>query len=191
MDLYDVIMSRRTIRKFKPDKLTDDQLLRYINAARVAPSAANLQPLRYVVVNRSETVDALFPLVRWAGYLKPYYNPKAGERPVAYVAVCADLTVKKTQLETDLGAAAENLILSALCDGVGACWIGAVDYEKAEELLGLDENIKLLSIIALGYPAEEPKEVAVQDDSIRYYLNGEHTLCVPKRSTDEVLIKVM
>lgn len=191
MDLYDMIINRRTIRKFKPEKLTDAQLMRYINAARVAPSAANLQPLRYIAVNRSQTVDALFPLLRWAGYLAPDYNPQLGERPVAYVAVCADLTVKTKHFETDMGAAVENLILSALCDGVGACWIAAVDYEKAEKLLELDENTKLLSVIALGYPAEAPKEVSMQEDSIRYYLNEERTLCVPKRNMDEVLIKVM
>ena len=82
----------------------------------------------------------------------------------------------------------ENMILSALCDGVGSCWIGSVDREALALLLSLPENLTITSVIALGYPAEEPREAEVFDGDIKYYLeNG--TLCVPKRSLEEVIYK--
>ena len=190
MNIKEAIYSRRTIRKFKQTPLSEKQLTNYINAARLAPSAANLQPLRYVVVKSPQMVKKLFELVKWAGYLAPEYNPKEGERPMAYIVVCSDTNIHTGCLQQDLGAATENLILAALDDGVGACWIGSVNYEKATELLSLPENIKLECVIALGYPDENPKEVMVEEN-IKYYLDETGTLCVPKRSTNEVLIKTL
>ena len=73
-----------------------EQLRRYVDAARVAPSGANLQPLKYVIVRTEEMTDKVFSLVKWAAYLAPDYNPKETERPTAYVVVCADTTLRKT-----------------------------------------------------------------------------------------------
>ncbi|MBO5060624.1 MAG: nitroreductase family protein [Clostridia bacterium] len=190
MNINDVLKSRRTIRKFKQTPLSGEQLMRYIDAARVAPSAANLQPLKYIAVKNTEMVEKIFGLVKWAGYLASEYNPKEDERPTAYIAVCADTAVRKAGYEIDVGAAVENLILSAFSDGVGACWMGAVDRPKISELLGLPENLVLSCVVALGYPAEQPKEVKVTDGNIKYYLNEENTLCVPKRDLEDVIIKI-
>ncbi len=191
MDLNTLLKSRRTIRKFQQRPLSPAQLAGYIDAARVAPSGANLQPLKYIAVQSAEMADKLFPLVRWAGYLAPDYNPGSGERPTAYVAVCADTAIRQTGYEADMGAAVENLILAALADGVGACWMGAVDYPKISELLGIGEPLRLLCVVALGYPAESPQEVAVEQDNIKYYIGADGTLQVPKRALEEVLIKTV
>ena len=67
MNIYEFIKSRRTIRKFRQDELSVEQLNKYIDAARVAPSAANIQPLKYVVVKSREMSEKMFPLVKWAG----------------------------------------------------------------------------------------------------------------------------
>lgn len=187
MDINDIILSRRTIRKFSQKPLTNEQLIKYVNTARVAPSAANLQPLKYVIVSTPDMADKMFPLVKWAGYLGGKYTPKDNERPVAYIAVCADTDIRKEGYDIDIGAATQNLILSALCDGVGSCWMAAIDYNKITELLNLPENLKLCCVVALGYPAETPKEVELTD-SVKYYLE-DSTLCVPKRSIEEVIIK--
>lgn len=190
MNILDAIFSRRTIRKFKQTPLTKEQLAGYINAARVAPSAANLQPLRYVAVQSREMAEKMFELVKWAGYLAPDYNPKEGERPVAYIAVCSDTENRSGCVEQDLGAAVENIILAALADGVGACWMGSVNFPKATELLTLPDNMKLECVVALGYPDETPKEVGVEE-SIKYYVDETGTLCVPKQSLDTVLLKTV
>ena len=188
MEFQTLIRARRTIRKFEQNPVSKEQLHRYIDAARLAPSAANLQPLKYVSVSSPEVCEKLFFLTRWAGYLEDY-TPKDGERPTAYIAVCADLNIRKNGYELDAGAAAENIILSALSDGVGACWMGAIDYQKISELLGLDENLKLLYVIALGYPKESPSEVEMEDENVKYFIGEDGTLKVPKRSLDEVIIK--
>ena len=188
MDMYELIKKRRTIRKFKNTPILPEQVSKYIDAARVAPSAANIQPLKYVSITSPEMVDKVFPLVKWAGYLAPDYNPKENEHPTAFVAVCADLSLRQSGYEVDMGAAVENLILAALSDGIGACWMAAIDFEKISELLELGENLKLLCVVALGYPDETPEETSLTQD-VKYYVGDNGNLHVPKRSLEEVLIK--
>lgn len=190
MNLHELIKCRRTIRKFRQEPLSPAQLARYIDAARVAPSAANMQPLKYIAVCGEDTVRHMHPLVKWAGYLAPDYNPAENEQPVAFVAVCADLSVRAGGYEADMGAAVENLILSALTDGVGACWMGAIDYEKISALLGISGDLKLLCVVALGYPAETPEEAA-EENGIKYYVGENGNLHVPKRALGDVLLKTM
>lgn len=191
MNINELINSRRTIRKFKQTPLTKEQLIKYVNVARVAPSAANLQPLKYVVVESREMVEEMFKLVKWAGYLAPDYNPKEGERPTAYIVVCADTEIRKSGYDLDVGAAVENMILAAYADGVGSCWMGSIDRIKIAELLKIPENMEISCLLALGYSAEQPKEVENAGDNIKYYLDDEDTLCVPKRGLSEVLIKTL
>ncbi len=190
MDIYELIKSRRTIRKFKHTPIEKEQLLKMIDAARVAPSGGNLQPIKYAVVNSKEMTDKMFELVRWAAYLAPDYNPKEDEKPTAYIAVYGDTSIKKQGFETDMGAAVENMILTALSSGIGACWMGAIEYEKITELLDAGENLKLLCVVALGYPKEEPKETDITD-GIKYFLDEDNVLNVPKRSMDEVTVKIL
>lgn len=190
MSLYDLIANRRTIRKFEQKPLSAEMLTKYVNSARVAPSAANRQPLKYVAVNSKENVEKVFGCVKWAGYLAPDYNPKEDERPTAFIAVCVDSNISKAGYEMDIGAAVENIILTALEDGVGACWMGAIDRPEIVKILNLPENLTLSCVVAMGFSAETPAEVETEDGDIRYYLeNG--TLCVPKRQLSEVLIDIV
>ena len=186
--IEELIKKRRTIRKFKNQKISTIQLKKYIDLARLAPSGANLQPLKYAIINSKEMVDKVFELTKWAGYLAPLYDPKENERPVCYIAVCADTEIRATGYELDAGAAIEHIILSALEDGVGACWLGAIDRPELKKLLSLEDNINIISLVALGYPDESPKDVGVSED-IKYYLDESETLCVPKRELKEIIIK--
>lgn len=191
MDIYNFIKSRRTIRKFKNEQLTREQLEKYIDAARVAPSAANIQPLKYVAVQSKEMAEKMFPLVKWAGYLAPLYNPKEGERPTAYVVVCADTTIRKSGYDMDIGAAVENMMLCALEDNVGACWMAAIDRDEIRKLLDIPETLEISCVVALGYLAETPKEAEVKNGDIKYYLDEAGTLCVPKRELNEIIVKTV
>ncbi len=191
MNIFDLIKSRRTIRKFQNKPISDEQLLKYVDAARVAPSGANLQPLRYVVVSSPDMVDKVFAHVKWAGYLAPQYNPKENEKPTAFIVVLADTNIRESGYDMDVGAAVENIILTALSDGVGACWMGAIDREEIAKLIDLPKGHVISCVVALGYSMENPKEVKVSDGNIKYYQDENGTLCIPKRSMDEVLIKQM
>ncbi len=190
MDTYQTIQQRRTIRRFGQQPLTAEQLRRYVDAARLAPSGANLQPLKYVIIQTKEIVDQLFGLVHWAAYLAPEGTPGLGERPTAYIAQIVDLKIKQAGYELDAGAAMENLLLAAEDDGVGCCWMGSVDYVRVSELLGLKETEKLIGIVSMGRKAERPVEDLWQG-SVKYYKDENGVLHVPKRPLEEIILREM
>ncbi len=188
MSVKELINKRRTIRKFSQTEITNEQLVAYIEAARLIPSAANLQPLKYISVTGKEIRDKVFSTLKWAGYLKGEYTPIENERPTAYIIVCADTNISKANFDMDVGAAVENIILSALEDGIGACWLGAVDRDLLKEIIGLQDDMVISCVVALGYPLENPKEAVMQNGDVKYYLK-DGTLNVPKRALNEILIK--
>lgn len=188
MEVYEAIQNRRTVRRFAQTPLSAKQLRRYANAARLAPSAANLQPLKYVIVSSREMCEKVFAHVRWAGYIAPEGTPKEGERPTAYIAQIADTAIKENGYEFDAGAAMENLLLAAEADGVGGCWMGAIDYREISELLVLKPTEKLIGVAALGVKAEHPVTEPWRGD-VKYFKDASGTLRVPKRPTDEVILR--
>ena len=183
-DMKNLIKKRRTVRKFKRTPLTKEMLLSYVESARVAPSVANMQALKYVVIGSRDMTEKIFPLVKFAGYL-PDYNPSVDEQPSAYIIICADTSIRKAGNDIDVGIAAEHIVLSALSDSVGSCLMGAIDREAIAKLLDLPENLTISLVVALGYPNENQKEAEFKGD-IKYYLEDD-TICVPKRSIDEIL----
>ena len=188
MEVLELIKKRRTIRKFQNREIPYNLLESYVDAARLIPSAANLQPLKYAIVNDSKMNDKVFETLKWAGYLKGTYTPKENERPAGYIIVCVDFNISKANYDMDVGAACENIILSALDDGIGACWLASVDREKLSKLLCLSDNLAVSCVVALGYPSEAPKDTEMQNGDVKYYLK-DGVLNVPKRSLKEVIIK--
>jgi len=93
MKVYDVIISRRTIRRFQQKPVNKETLRKCVNAARLAPSAANLQPLEYCIVTEKTLCAQVFEALHWAAYLQPKWTPHEKERPTAYIIVL----VKDTQ----------------------------------------------------------------------------------------------
>lgn len=186
MSLYDLILSRRTIRQFKPDPVARDILEQLVNAARLAPSAANLQPLEFVVVDEEELRSQLFPCLKWAGYISPEGNPQPGQEPVAYIVVLANLKVKQKGYEHDVGAAVENMILAAWEKGIGSCWIKSVDRAKVSEILKIPGKYEVDSFLALGHPAEKP-QLEDMKDSVKYWKDEEGRLHVPKRKLSDII----
>lgn len=188
MEVYKAAISRRSIRKFKQDKIGNKTLHKYIDAARLAPSASNMQPVRYAIVNGEENVQRFFPFTNWAGYIKPAGNPAPGEEPTAYIVILADTSIRNSNYELDIGAAAQNIMLCAQEDGIGTCWLGAIDRDKIREFLQLDEKYAISTVIALGYPAENP-QIEQENGTIKYYKDENGTLHVPKRKLEDIIIK--
>lgn len=187
MSVYDLILKRRTIRKFKQEKIQRHVLEKLINAARLAPSASNLQPIKYIIVDEKQQVDAVFEHVKWAGYIAPYGDPAVDERPVAFVIMLLDTEIRKSYYDVDIGAAASNLTLAALEEGIGACWMGAIDRDAIRAMFQIPDKYVISLAIALGYPAESP--VAEEENgSIKYYKDENGVLHVPKRKLKDIII---
>ncbi len=180
MEVYEAIKRRRSIRKYKDKAVPKSVLKKCVNAARLAPSGANIQPLKFITI--TEDLEEVFGYTNWAGYLD--WDPSEDEMPRAYVAITKDTD---EGLEMDVGIAAENICLAAESEGLGSCMLGAIEKEGLEDILPIPDGHELKLMVALGYPNEEP-EVVESGGDIEYYLeDGE--LKVPKMSLNDVWIK--
>ena len=188
MNVKEAIFKRRSIRKFTQEKPDKEKLLTLVDCARVAAYGANMQPLKFRLITEDSEVDEIFPTIKWAGYLKDG-APKDGERPGAYIAVLGDLNIRSNgAFETDAGAAVTNMMLEATELGFATCWLGAIDRDKISEILKLPENLKVLYLLAVGYGAQESQIVEMKDGDVKYYIDENGTVNVPKRSIDEILL---
>ena len=184
--IFETIAGRRTIRRFKPDAVAGELLERLVDAGRLAPSAANLQPLEFIVVDGAGPRGEVFPCLKWAAYIAPAGDPRPGEEPAAYIVTLANTKIREKMFEYDVGAAMENMILAALAEGVGSCWLLSIDRDKLRTILGVPEHYRIDSVLALGYPAEDPA-AEVMGDSIRYCKDEAGRLNVPKRPVSSVV----
>ena len=186
MQTYESIIQRRTIRRFKQDPIQQDDLIKLINGARLAPSGANKQPCEFIIVDHPPLRNALFDTLKWAGYIAPKGNPQEGEHPVAYIVILININRKKKGGEVDAAAAIENILLTAWDMGIGSCWIGSVDRKKVKALLHIPHHFHVDSVVALGYPGENPV-LEELSDSVKYWKDGANVLHVPKRKLEDVM----
>lgn len=177
MSTYNLILRRRTIRKFAQKKMRKVDLFACVNAARLAPSAANFQPLEYAIVTKN--LDMVFACTKWAGYLKDG-APKKDERPVAYIIVLSNEKLAQ-YAKYDVGFAVENIILTALERGIASCAIASLDREQLARILRIPKGYSIELAIALGYPKQ--RSVAEEmKDSVKYWFDKKGVLHVPKRA---------
>ena len=118
MDVYEAILNRRSIRQFQDRPIARELLEKIVNAGRLAPSAANLQPLEFLVVDADEVRARIFPLTNWASYISPEGTPKPGQEPRAYVFTLVNTKIREKHFEYDVGAAVENMALAAQGEGL-------------------------------------------------------------------------
>jgi nitroreductase len=180
MSVSDIILSRRTVRRFKPLAVERSLLERLVNAGRLAPSAGNLQPLEFIAIDDEKVRREIFPCLRWAAYITPRGNPQPGQEPMAYIVPLVNLAVREKGFEYDVGAAMENMILAAREEGLGSCWLLSVDREKLAEILNVPQGYRIDCVLALGYPAESPITEEFTG-SVKYWQDAEGVLHVPKR----------
>ncbi|MGQ9479387.1 MAG: nitroreductase family protein [Thermoproteota archaeon] len=186
MGVYDTILERRTIRRFLQKPISMEIFRKILNAARLAPSAGNLQPCEYVLVTDRKLLDKVFSTLKWARYVTPRRTPRKDERPVAYIVVLVDTRKAGDGGEADCAAAIENMILTAWEEGIGVCWIGSVDRERLRQLLSIPDYCKICFVLALGYRAEEPVLEEMKDEDVRYWINENDVLHVPKRKLEDI-----
>jgi len=182
---YEKIRKRRTIRKYLHKTVPEQVLLKCVDAARLSPSGTNMQPLKYVIVNDQKLLKGVFSTLSWAGYL-PDYQPGEEEMPRAYIVILLDKKISQTP-NHDAGIAAMSISMVAYDAGLGSCILGSVDREKLREILKVPEDIAIVLVVALGYPAENPVVETVKDGDIKYWLDENAVLHVPKRDLKDIV----
>lgn len=187
-NLMELLKTRRTYRRFEQKKVEQEIIDEILLAARYASSAANRQPLSYIVVSDAAKVAEVFAYTKWAGSLPPELgHPKENERPVLFIAVVKNLDINKN-CDTDAGLAISNMTLAAWNRGVGSCIIGACDKISLSKMFGLTENQELHTVVAFGYPSHESHIVDVENpDEVKYYLDEKKDYVVPKRKLEDVV----
>ena len=185
MQTFDAILSRRSIRKFRPDPVSVDALREIVEVSRLYPSGGNLQPVRFAIISEKNLCDAIFSDLKWAMYL-PGYTIGDTERPTAYIVLLRDDNIRKS-CDYDVGAASTMMMVAAADKGLATCPIGNFTKGKLSSLLNLPENLHPELVLALGYPAQESRVVPMAD-TVRYTLDENGDFLVPKWNTEEILV---
>jgi len=153
MEFSEVIQRRYSVRAYKPDLVEDDKLERVLEAARVAPTAANRQPFQLIVIHSRG---------REAELRQMYHREWFIQAPIIICAV--GLTQQgwvrgadgKNYTDVDVTIAMDHLILEATNQGLGTCWIAAFNPDAVRQVLGLPEEVEPIALTPLGYPADQP-----------------------------------
>jgi len=150
MDVHEAIRTRKSVRAWREAPIEEDKLQRVLEAARLAPSARNLQEWRFVVVSdpdlrRRVGIDA-------AG------QEFVAQAPVV-IACCAEsdgrlMRCGQQAYPIDVAIAIDHLTLAAAAEGLGTCWIGSFDEGRVRELLGIPPAVRVVQLLALGYPLD-------------------------------------
>ena len=142
MDTFTCIRTRREIRTFTERPITEDNLLRILEAGRLAPSSKNSQPWHFVVIRNKETLTKISELTPTGKHI--------AQAPLA-IAVLMD---GAKMPEVDGARAIQNMVLAAWDIGIGACWVTNFYDDAVKDLLGAPQRMKLVSVIPFGYPTE-------------------------------------
>jgi nitroreductase len=153
MDIYEAIRKRTSVRAYRSVPVEEEKLERILDAARLAPSGKNGQPWTFIVIRDVQTRAKLVEACRGQAFV--------GEAPVV-ICACGreELAYQKmggywNSLAVDIGISLEHLMLAAAAEGLGTCWIGAFVEESVRSVLGVPDEVKILALTPVGYPAEE------------------------------------
>jgi len=188
--IADLIKKNRSFRRFFQDHVLDlETLINLVDLARLSASAANLQPLRYILSVDSQKNSQIFPCLGWAGYLKDWNGPKEGERPSGYIIILSDSEKANEYVGYDCGIASQSILLGAREKGLAGCMIASVKRQKLRSLLNIDVRFKILLVIAVGEPKEDVViETVGSDNSIRYFRDSAGVHHVPKRKLKDIIV---
>jgi nitroreductase len=166
MDFFELIQTRYSVRAYKPDPVEDEKLQRILEAARLAPTAANRQPFQIIVLKTAGRAAELRPI-----YPRDWFL----QAPLLLCAcgIPAQNWVRrdgKNYNDVDVTIAMDHLILAAASLGLGTCWIAAFDPAAARQILRLPEGVEPVAFTPLGYPADapRPKQRKPLSELIRY-----------------------
>lgn len=154
MEIQEALLNRRSIRKYKNQKISKEEIYKILKAAMYAPSAMNLQAWQFIVIDDKDVLIETIKSIPYAEMLK---------QSAAAILVCGDSAIERNEswLLQNCSAAIQNILLSAYGLGIGSCWIAihSMDdvYKNIKNQFELPESIVPVSLISLGYPDEEVK----------------------------------
>jgi len=170
--IRELILKNRSYRRFYQEVAIELETLReLIDLARLSASAANRQPLKYIICCEPQKNALIFPHLGWAGYLKDWPGPAEGERPSAYIIVLGDTEISQ----------------SFLCDH--GCIIATIHKDSLRKALEIPPRYEILLVLALGKPRETAVIEAINPGGdIKYWRDSDGVHHVPKRSLDDIII---
>lgn len=188
--IRELVLKNRSYRRFYQEKsIKTDTLRELVDLARLSPSGANKQILRYILSNTKEKNDEISKCIFWAGYYKDWDGPEEGEKPSAYIVVVKDTSFGSGTPQDD-GIAVQSILLGAVEIGLGGCIIGNIDRKTLREKLNLDDKYEISLVLALGYPKEEVViETINESGDVKYWRDENQIHHVPKRTLEELIIK--
>ena len=192
MNVYEAVIKRRSIRRFKNKAVPFEALEKCIDAARLAPSGRNQQLCEYIVINDVKVVPGIFENIGGSAKLPPDKGgPRPEQSPKAYTLVLINKTmegdVNRRRITLyDVGMAAENIMLIALEQGIGTCPILMFNEANLKLLLDIPEGYDIALVIAMGYPDESPV-ADVAGDSLNIWVDEKGLRHVPKRKLADIV----
>lgn len=187
-ELKDLLLKNRSYRRFQGGvEIERNKLEKIVELVRLCASGRNAQPLKYLIVNKKEDCDKLFPNLKWAGYYKDWDGPSQSQLPSAYIIQCLDNDIAKNPMADD-GLQLEAITLGATSLGFGCCIIKSFNVKEVSSIFDLAPNILPLHVVAIGVPAEVVELVEIKNGDFKYYRDDKDHQCVPKRSLQELLI---
>ncbi|MGI6485929.1 MAG: nitroreductase family protein [Tepidanaerobacteraceae bacterium] len=154
MDILSAIKGRRSIRKYSNRQVEDVKLFKVLEAARLSPSAQNLQNWKFIVVKNPETRKKLAEAT--------FNYSFVAEAPVVLVSCGIEpegvMKCGQYRYTIDLSIATAYMILEAYEQGLGTCWLGNFDENKVKEILMIPDKVRVVTMTPLGYPAEDPPQ---------------------------------
>ncbi len=187
--IRDLIIRNRTCRRFHQEVPIELETLReLVDLARLSASAANRQPLKYILSGDPEKNARIFPHLGWAGALRDWPGPAEGERPSAYIIILLDTEIKMVA-GCDHGIAAQSIMLGASERGLGGCIHGSAKKAELSKALGIPPRYEILLVLSLGKPKEKAVlETIGTDGNFTYWRDSDNVHHVPKRRLDDIII---
>jgi nitroreductase len=145
MDVYEAILERRSIRAYQNKPIEREKLEKILEAGRLAPSARNIEPWHFIVVTDEKKRKVLS---------KGLYAKFVIQAPLVIV-VCGDKNASPDWFAVDVGLAVENMVLTAVSEGLGTCCVGSFNEEEVKNLLNIPSNLEVIVMLTVGYQREK------------------------------------
>ena len=187
--IADLVRRNRSCRRFYQNQAVALETLKeLVNLGRLSASAANLQPLSYILSSSPNENDQIFSCLKGKGYIKEWPGPKEGERHPDYIIVLGD-TGKTKNFECDHGIASQSILLGAREIGLSGCMVGSINRNKLRRILNISAQYKILLVLAIGKPKEQVviEEVGA-DGNIQYWVDDQGVHHVPKRNLNDIIV---